>query len=167
MADTKISQLPDASSNPNNGSLFELSEFNGVDSYESKKITLEELQQNISDVAAGTYTPTLTNVTNITASTAYVCQYMRVGNVVTVSGRVDIQGTGTGTTVLRMSLPIASNFTATTQCGGACMNDGTIGNNYRHGSIGADIANNTSNIRIVLAQTGNQTYFFTFTYIIL
>src|SRR5438093_6787266 len=33
---------------------------------------------------AGTYTPTLTNSVNVAASTAYVCQYLRVGAVVTV-----------------------------------------------------------------------------------
>lgn len=73
-------------------------------------------------LASGTYTPTLTPIANITGSTAYSCQYMRVGNVVSVSGRIDVQATASGSqTHLGISLPIPSAFTAATQCGGtAC-----------------------------------------------
>lgn len=71
------------------------------------------------NVFSGTYVPSLTNTTNVAASTAYSCQYMRVGNVVTVSGQVDIDPTAAGAVVLRMSLPITSSFTATRQAGGA------------------------------------------------
>lgn len=77
-------------------------------------------QTNTATVASGTYTPTLTNTTNISSSTARVCQYMRVGSVVTVSGTVNITTTsGGGDTVLGMSLPIASDFTVVSQLGGA------------------------------------------------
>src|SRR5439155_66361 len=51
---------------------------------------------DISDLASGTYTPTLTNSVNVAASTAYTCQYLRVGSVVTVSGQMDIDPTGAG-----------------------------------------------------------------------
>ena len=70
-------------------------------------------------VCSGTYTPTLSNTTNVAASTARVCQYMRVGSVVTVSGSVNIAPTATGATVLTMSLPIASNFANTYELGGS------------------------------------------------
>jgi hypothetical protein len=64
------------------------------------------------NVIGSTYTPTLTNTTNITSSTANVAQYMRVGPIVTVSGVVYITPTaGPALTQLGMSLPIASNFT--------------------------------------------------------
>lgn len=72
-------------------------------------------------LASGTYTPTLTNVTNITTSAAAVCQWMRVGNVVTVSGRLDVTATvaaGTASQV-DVSLPIASNLALTGQLGGS------------------------------------------------
>ena len=39
-------------------------------------------------LAAGTYTPTLTNVTNLDSSTAYEAQYIRIGGTITVSGNV-------------------------------------------------------------------------------
>lgn len=70
-------------------------------------------------VASGTYTPTITNGGNVAASTGNVCQYVRVQNMVTVSGSVDIDPTTASTsTDFEMSLPIASNFTNQTQLGG-------------------------------------------------
>lgn len=70
-------------------------------------------------LTSGTYTPTLTNVANLAASTAFLCQYMRVNNVVTVSGRVDVDPTTAATdTQLGISLPIASNFANAFECGG-------------------------------------------------
>jgi hypothetical protein len=68
---------------------------------------------------AGTYTPTLTNVANIDASTAVQCQYLRVGSVVTVSGEVLVDPTTIAVlTQLGISLPIASNILATADCAG-------------------------------------------------
>lgn len=77
-----------------------------------------------SNFADGTYTPTLSNITNITGSTVYIAQYMRVGNTVTVSGKVDIDPTTTATSIeLRMSLPIVGgNFTNDSQAGGSAVN---------------------------------------------
>lgn len=70
-------------------------------------------------VTSGTYTPTLTNIANVDASAAYVSQYIRVGNVVTVSGRIDVDATVANTlTTLRLTLPFNSAFTAIEQCGG-------------------------------------------------
>src|SRR5690606_32796918 len=73
-----------------------------------------------SNVLSGTYTPTLTDSVNVTTSTAYACQYMRVGNVVTVSGKVDVTATTDGgtETILAISLPIASAFTQDYQAAG-------------------------------------------------
>lgn len=85
----------------------------------------------------GTWTPTLTNQGNISASSTYVGQYMRVGNVVTVSGKVDITPTANSTnTELRLSLPIAPVFTAEEQAVGIC-NPGTFTSAGDPGSITA------------------------------
>lgn len=66
-------------------------------------------------IASGTYTPTISNTTNVQASTSGVCQWLRVGNVVTVSGVLQIDPTAGGGTQFDVSLPIASS---TTQLGG-------------------------------------------------
>lgn len=68
---------------------------------------------------AGSYTPTLTNVVNVTATTAHLCDYTQVGDRVIVSGNVEVQATASGVTAIRMSLPVASNFTANDQANGA------------------------------------------------
>lgn len=71
-------------------------------------------------MSSGTYTPTLTNDANVGSSTAYVTGYYRVGNMVTIAGAVDITATSSGiTTIMFMSLPIASNFAAKSNGGGS------------------------------------------------
>jgi hypothetical protein len=74
-------------------------------------------------ITSGTYTPTWTNVANATTTTGHTAQYIRVGNVVTVSGGVDITPTANSTlTRSRCSLPIASNFANAFEAGGGGAN---------------------------------------------
>src|SRR3989304_10106925 len=59
--------------------------------------------------SSGTYTPTLTNGTNVAASTAFECQWMRIGSVVCVRGKFNLDPTSANTTtILGISLPVAS-----------------------------------------------------------
>lgn len=112
--------------------------------------------------ASGTYTPTLTNVANLDASTAYACQYMRVGSVVTVSGRVDVDPTLAATsTALGITLPIASNFANTEELGGTAASPSVAGQVM---AIFADAANNRANLQFVSGDIGNRSTFFQFTY---
>lgn len=114
----------------------------------------------------GTYTPTLTNVTNVSASTAYECQYLRAGNTVTVSGKVDIDITAAvSSTELGISLPIASNFGAEEDCGGTAVCPDSSG---LCAAIRGDAANNRAAL-VYVANTddGDLSFFFTFTYQIL
>ena len=116
-------------------------------------------------IASGTYTPTLTNVTNVAASTARLCQWTRVGNVVTVSGQLDIDLT---TTLLAsevgMSLPIASALTTAYQLGGTA-NAVAFQANW---AIQADAANDRAQFKSTgIGDVANDTYTFSFTYEIL
>jgi len=116
------------------------------------------------NVFSGTYTPTLFNTTNVAASTAYECQYMRVGNTVTVSGQVDIDPTLAVTdTVLGMSLPIASALAANRQLGGT----GAIVTPSRYGegaAINADLTNDRAQFLLRPSSINNSSYAFSFTY---
>jgi hypothetical protein len=118
-------------------------------------------------VAAGTYTPTLTNGTNVNSSTASSCQYMRVGNTVTVSGKVNITPTSTGATALGISLPIASSIANDNECGGT----GTVGNTTDlFSSIRGDATNDRAELFFTIGVTGTtsaQDWYFSFTYRIL
>ena len=110
----------------------------------------------------GVYTPTLTNVANLDASTAYQCQWMRVGTVVTVSGKVDIDPTlASVATQLGISLPVASNFGAEEDCGGTAAPNAVIDNPC---AIRADAANDRAELNYVNASVANHAMFFSFTY---
>lgn len=85
---------------------------------------------------SGTYSPTLNNTANIAAVTLTgPSNYMRVGNIVTVSGMANVDPTASGaSTAFDISLPVASNIgsfddaTGTASCGGIQQSGFVIGN---------------------------------------
>lgn len=113
-------------------------------------------------LTSGVYTPTLFNDANLTGSTAYSCQFLRVGNTVTVSGRVDVDPTTTATlTTLGISLPIASAFANTNECGGTAWASAVAGEGA---AIFADAANDRATMQWVAVDVTNAARFFSFTY---
>lgn len=112
---------------------------------------------------SGTYTPTLTNGTNVAASTASVCQWLRVGDTVTVSGRVDIDPTSASTgTQLGISLPVASNFASATNCGGTAVSPNVAS---MCAAIYADQTNDRAELYFVTgADVANRDWYFSFMY---
>lgn len=74
----------------------------------------------LGNLYSGTYTPTLTNVQNSSSNAALSAwQYMRVGNVVTVSGAFGTNMTAANAdTSVGVSLPVASNFAGIGDAGG-------------------------------------------------
>ena len=109
----------------------------------TKTVTIDGNGISADNLLWGTYTPTLTAVTNVASTTANVFQYYRVGNVVTVSGYIQIDPTTASIdTEVGISLPIASTFGATSRCGGAggCIVAGAFGE-------GATLAGDTTNNR--------------------
>jgi len=71
-------------------------------------------------IESGTYTPTFTNVSNVASTTLRSARYMRVGNVVSVAIQVAIATTAAAPTAtqMRVTVPIASNFTTEYQASG-------------------------------------------------
>ena len=113
-------------------------------------------------IVGGVYTPTLTNVANLAASTAFQCQYIRVSSVVTVSGKVSIDPTLTATsTILGISLPVASNIGAAEDCGGVAFASGIFG---QGAAILGDAVNNRAQLQFISGDITNQPMYFTFTY---
>lgn len=116
------------------------------------------------NIASGTYTPTLTAVTNVSSTTATTCQYMRVGNTVTISGKVRVTGTTAGTTAtISITLPIAqNNFANSYEAAGS---GGFIASNTYYG---ATLASNSGAQTIALSyiptSLGNDEIYFTVTY---
>lgn len=111
---------------------------------------------------SGTYTPTLTGVANVAASTAYECQYMRVGNTVGVSGKLDVDPTlATTSTQLGISLPIASDFGAAEDCGGIGAGSTVISESA---AIVADATNNRAEMVWITTSLANHAMSFEFQY---
>jgi len=119
-------------------------------------------------ICSGTYTPTPTNTTGIGASTARVTQWIRIGNVVHVAGNINIDTDGTGTPVMGVSLPIASNLAAVGDLGGVCVAQPGAGGAQTVG-IYADTTNDRAKFDWAV-NPGNvapQDYSFTFSYVVL
>lgn len=119
---------------------------------------------NDGNVYSGTYTPTTTDVTNLDASSSAGAQYMRVGNVVTVSGQVTVDPTAAGLVQLGISLPIASNFTSEEQLGGVGASSAVNG---QSAAIRADTTNDRAQLAWITTDTASRTMAFTFTYQVL
>lgn len=119
-------------------------------------------------ITSGTYTPTLTNGVNITAETQALAQWMRVGNVVTVSGGMQLDPTAAATlTTFNLSLPIASNLTSS--LGGSL--DGTMTlvdtASVQVGAVGADTGGDTAAFYVYSgAGAANGLLRYTYTYLI-
>lgn len=117
---------------------------------------------NDTGLAHGTYTPTLTNVANLDGSTAFECQYMRVGNTVTVSGKVSVDPTLTATsTQLGISLPVASNLGAEEDCAGVAFASGIA---MLGAAILGDATNNRAQMQWVSSDVTDQPMYFSFSY---
>ncbi len=110
-------------------------------------------------ITSGTYTPTVTTNFNCSSPSPRVCQYLRVGNTVTVSGFIDVTVTaGTTSTEFEITLPVASNFSAVENCAGS--GDGNRNSLQVFGSV----ANDRAVVNWVSNGTGSQAIIFTFTY---
>lgn len=115
-------------------------------------------------VASGTYTPTLTNTASISGSTARLAQWIRVGNVVTVSGAAELVQSADAVAELGISLPIASNFANIFECNGLIVNQQHSTQIAKTGSIYADAANNRATAEYYTNGTGTQEFIWHFTY---
>lgn len=124
--------------------------------------TVIDLSTYPSIVTSGTYTPTLTNGANVAASTAYVCQYMRVDNTVTVSGKVDLDPTTTGMVAFTLTLPVASNIANYWDVGGSGVVD--VGGVMLAAQITGNASTNTAAFKFYANNTANQAVAFSFSY---
>lgn len=121
---------------------------------------------NLPVLAHGTYTPTITGTSNVDSTTSYAWQYLRVGSVVTASGRVNIDATtATSITTFRISLPVASNFANDNELAGS----GHERNSSTQSgvSISADITNNEATCTYRATASTDISLFLMFTYVII
>ena len=127
----------------------------------------------------GSYTPTATNIQNTSGITASVAYYTRVGNVVSVFGKLDFTMTGTPSPsrvcVIGLSLPVASAFTVaadaagTSNCGSQCASalSGTD-KAYDTAAFIASVANANVQMQLTTRADTNQsgTQYYHYSYIV-
>ena len=115
---------------------------------------------SIKDIYSGTYTPTATAISNITSITELETLYIKIGDIVTVSGQMNIDPTSASTlTELYLSLPIDTNFTSVVDASGSITS--SVGNN---GKISANASEDKAIMQFIGANAANSTYAFTFQY---
>lgn len=116
------------------------------------------------NLASGTYTPTLANITNTSGLTGRISHYIRVGNEVTVTGRAEVNSTTTGAGSFSVSLPIASNLASTSDLSGSGSgNAGFTVQPHIEGIVASDLAQ----IYFTKGSTGISEVYFTFMYTVL
>lgn len=86
---------------------------------------------------AGAYTPVAAGLVNADAVTPSFTNWFRVGNVVHLFGRIDIDPTATGAVSFRINVPVAFDLTASRQAGGTI----STGNGSIIGVINAETTN--------------------------
>lgn len=129
----------------------------------------EKINENFTELydgigSSGTYNPTFTAVTNLDGTpTSSSFKWMRIGNIVHVSGRFTYDPTAGSTfSEFRLSLPVASNFAAAADCAG-CGGDAS---NVAF-EVSGDATNNEAQVNFTSAGTGSSTASLMFTYIVI
>jgi hypothetical protein len=114
-----------------------------------------------------TYTPTLTAITNVAASSANVSGWIRIGNAVLVFAQISVTATAAAAlTVIDLSLPVASALSAATQCVGT----GSIltaGTEVAGVAISANATNDRARATFVSTSNAARTYTLVFGYIVI
>jgi hypothetical protein len=89
-------------------------------------------------VLSGTFTPSPTNDVNLDAFTAYECQYLRVGDVVNVSGKISLDASSSATTTsIELDLPFVSTFTNDREAAGTGWSSEITGAGFQISSVGS------------------------------
>jgi hypothetical protein len=118
---------------------------------------------SIGTIISGTYDPSLSAGSNFDSFGSAVCMYSRIGIIVEVTCQATADATAASLATTEISLPVASNFAATSDAVGI----GVAGALTDAISVAASIANNTVVFSWTASVTTSQTVRFTFTYKIL
>lgn len=115
--------------------------------------------------AFGTYNPTVAPVSNIDTVSAGTAMYIKLGNIVVVSGLLTLDQTAgaPSNSIFRMSLPIPSTFTQSQQLAGTMGSSGVT----QVGAITADTVANAARFENISQSTTATQNSFTFMYRIL
>jgi len=112
-------------------------------------------------ITSSTYTPTITNISNIQAVTPAVCMFTQIGTMVTVNGRVNIDPTTNGSaTAIEMTLPVASNLGAV----GDLIGVSSCAQTTQSGALSANTTTDRALMEFQAGSNAARDHVFTFTY---
>jgi len=111
---------------------------------------------------SGTYTPTASAASNLdSAATPTVAQWVRNGDVVTVSGSFTADATAAGAASFELTLPLASDLKQIYDAGGTAAT-GAIAE--RPAVISGTVTNNTVKFDWIAQDTTSRVWYYTYTY---
>lgn len=118
------------------------------------------------NLASGTYTPVQVGTnTNVDSVTHFAATYARCGELVTVSGQIIVDATAATTdTVVRFSLPIASNLAASYQLTGVATQNAGLAIPSVLVGFAADATNDCALMRFTSPSTAAVNYNYHFSY---
>lgn len=119
---------------------------------------------NGTGLAAGTYVPTITSVSNVDSTANPTASYMQVGNQVTVYGQVSVDPTSAAATTIGISLPVASNIGATTDGRGLVWTDAAT---VTLPKIIGNVASDRVDALFTTSSASNNIYYFSFMYTVI
>ena len=115
-------------------------------------------------VGSGTYTPSVTLVSNADSASALEAQYIRVGRVVHVSGQITIDATTASTAVtVEISLPIATTLAGGRQLAGTIATSDVANGS---GRVFGNITSHRAALQIIAPGTGAYSYSYHFSYLV-
>lgn len=115
----------------------------------------------------GGYTPSITETTNIGTTSAISADYYRVGNKVFVIGTINGTPAGAGLVVFKLSLPITSAMTATTDLAGIVSGTTSAGALAINGYAQADATNDVAHCFARASGAGASIFSFSFSYTVI
>ena len=114
-------------------------------------------------IVGGTASITINAVSNVSGTpTADDAQYIRVGNVVHVSGRFSAQASIATTFTVRLSLPVSSDLTAASQLAGTVSYEAGAGS----GPCLGDTTNDNARMIPTAPDTSPHYYYYSYTYVV-
>lgn len=94
---------------------------------QSKKIEVQNIFDGMPQLESGTFTPVVSNETYSEVVTPYLSFYTKVGDIVNVSFRLDVQLDAAQTSAsFELSLPVATTFSGPRQVNGSITFDTNI-----------------------------------------
>ena len=116
-------------------------------------------------VYGDTYSAVASDTANLDSTPAnHTAQFMRVGNTVTVSGKVLVDPTAMGVVSFNLSLPVASSFSNTGELAGA---GSVVTGNINSVRVEGNVPNNKASLEFFVTLTTPQNVTYTYTYTII